>query len=202
MTRTGSELFIELAATERDDWLRGAVVAGSGTAVTVQLYSPGDLDSSPFKPGDEITIHAVRGQALATQTARVLAVSITTPGEFTFEPIGEPVESDRRRSRRTHVAGTGLIADFEDEIGCEIVDMNDDGMSLVADHGHVAGAIGALNVHFAGEMIAGYGAIRSVRPYRDGKMLYGIQVLEMAGTLLHLEMARIHATLLRESVGH
>ncbi|MCA8956840.1 MAG: hypothetical protein KDC87_12255 [Planctomycetes bacterium] len=133
------------------------------------------------------------GEDFLFQPWRVGAVK--ERGEFVeakLAALGEPEVGCLRASQRIETCFEGMTAVLQDEDGCLVIDISEEGLGLVAGHRHPVGRVLRLAMNVRGVDYGGTVSVCSVAPAPRNRFRYGLHcepdrgVDNLHGSLRHL----------------
>lgn len=178
MIDADSELFLEFPGASARVLYRGAITASQGASVTARFRAP----AVHAKPGSEMRVYRTRGGRFTMQFACVMKIDdwISTDdqitSEITVQTIGKPVPAERRCNLRVSAYGSDMRAEVNGEPNCEVLDISDDGLSVLASSRLGPGMPVEISLTMAGETLSGQGSVQNVRQTGSGQTRYGIAI--------------------------
>jgi hypothetical protein len=169
---TGTVVFLRLHSADDRTLIPMRVVELGASVFTAECEGI-DLDAAA---GTDAYAYYKHEGTFLRQRIRIDAImpseSRTVIGFSTF---GKPERADARRSQRVPTHEARLLATFDDEESCPLLDVSLEGFAVIARTAREVGELLPVTLFYDDERFSGTACVQNVQRLPDGRFRHGLQ---------------------------
>lgn len=169
-------IFVHFAGISHTRVLHPAKIVSSVNAIyTTECEEPGVETESE----QDLVVYFDADGKFMQQSGQVQSVFETAPYVvFSFALMGEPASAENRDFFRISTVLYDVTVDVNGDSGCKVVDVGLRGIGMIGPAGYGIGQVLDLRLRFQNGVWRGQGCISDVRRARNGRIRYGLSVVE------------------------
>jgi hypothetical protein len=169
---TGSVVFLRLSPDGERELLPVRLVELRSNVFTAQC-DDGEIECAA---GTKALVYFKHDGKFFRQEIRVDAVmSSESKTVIGFTAHGKPEAADARRAHRVSTQEASLVATFDGEEECPLLDVSLEGFAVISTIKHERGALLPVTLHYDGERFSGNACVQNVQRMGDGRFRHGLQ---------------------------